>query len=78
MFFQANFTINEMIAESRSEKKRFDPGFDVETYKKRMGEKFPELSDPRCFSHAMRPIPFEHSFALHNSKFKSCYLVDIL
>lgn len=58
-----------MIRESQDEKKTSDPGFDMETYQAKMGERFPELNDPRCFTHAMRPVPFEHLYALYDSKF---------
>lgn len=59
-----------MIEESRQKKVRGEPGFDMEAYQKQMSAKFPELSDPRCYTHSMTPVPMEHMFALYDSKAK--------
>lgn len=57
-----------MIKKSRGDKKICDPGIDLESYKAKMSARFPELADPRCYTHAMRPVPFEHLYALYDSK----------
>lgn len=58
-----------MIAENGRKLDKKDSKFDMTQYKKEMYEQFPELSDPRCFTHPMREVPVEHLEQLYNSTF---------
>lgn len=55
------------MAQQRATKKRGEDGFNLAEYQRKMSARFPELADPRCYTHPMRPVPFEHLFVLYDS-----------
>lgn len=51
--------MNDLIRNESMKLQKGDDGFDQEAYKKKMSAIYPELSDPRCYKHEMRPVPIE-------------------
>lgn len=51
--------MNNIIRIESKKLQNGDDGFDLEAHKKKISAIYPELSDPRCYKHEMRPVPVE-------------------
>lgn len=61
--------MNDLIRKESNKLQKGDDGFDLEAHKKKISAIYPELSDPRCYKHEMRPVPIEKFNLLLTSKY---------
>lgn len=64
-YLQSNRTINDII--EKQTKKQMENKPKLGTHTKEFTERFPAILDPRCFTHKMRPVPYEHWEVLYTS-----------
>lgn len=72
-FLQSNKKMNNLIKNESKKLQKGDNGFNEEAHKKKLTAMYPELSNPRCYTHEMRPVPVENFMLLFTSNY---FLVD--